>query len=83
MPRLAIPLSESHLRSALKSWIAHYNTGRPHMALDPGVPDPPSANIDQPRQNSRHRRGESYAVCANPIIGGLHHEYFLAPAARD
>jgi hypothetical protein len=25
-------------------------------------------------------RGESYAVRANPILGGLHHEYFLAPA---
>jgi transposase InsO family protein len=36
-----IPLSESHLRSILKSWIPHYNTARPHMALGPGVPDPP------------------------------------------
>ena len=38
-----IPLSESHLRSILKSWIPHYNTARPHMALGPGVPDPPAA----------------------------------------
>src|SRR5437879_9842316 len=38
-----IPLSESHLRSILKSWILHYNTGRPHMALGPGVPGPPPA----------------------------------------
>jgi hypothetical protein len=36
------PLSESHLRFILKSWIAHYNGGRPHMALGPGVPDPPA-----------------------------------------
>jgi transposase InsO family protein len=76
-----IPLSESHLRRILKSWIAHYNTGRPHMALGPGVPDPPPANIDHPHPNSRHRRGESYAVGANPILGGLHHEYSLVPAA--
>jgi putative transposase len=27
-----IPLSESHLRSILKSWIPHYNTGRPPIA---------------------------------------------------
>jgi transposase InsO family protein len=74
-----IPLSESHLRRILKSWITHYNTGRPHMALGPGVPDPPLANIDHPYPNSRHRRGESYAVRANPILGGLHHEYHLAP----
>ena len=76
-----IPLSESHLRRILKSWIRHYNTGRPHMALGPGVPDPPPANIDDPHPNSRHRRGESYAVRANPILGGLHHEYSLVPAA--
>jgi transposase InsO family protein len=74
-----IPMSESHLRRILKSWIAHYNTGRPHMALGPGVPDPPPTNIGHPYPNSRHRRGESYAVRANPILGGLHHEYYLAP----
>jgi transposase InsO family protein len=28
-----IPLSECHLRRILKSWIPHYNTWRPHMAL--------------------------------------------------
>ena len=29
-----IPLSESQLRSILKSWIRHYNIARPHMALE-------------------------------------------------
>jgi putative transposase len=76
-----IPLSESHLRRTLKSWISHYNTGRPHMALGPGVPDPPSANIDRPHPNSRHCCGESYAVRAIPTLGELHHEYSLVPAA--
>jgi hypothetical protein len=28
---------ESHLRFILKSWIAHYNGGRPQMALGPGA----------------------------------------------
>src|SRR6202011_5359212 len=74
-----IPLSECHLRRTLKSWIRHYNTGRPHMALGPGVPDPPLTNLYHTNPNSRLRRGESYAVSANPILGGLHHEYFLAP----
>jgi transposase InsO family protein len=73
-------LSESHLRCILKSWIPHYNTRRPHMALGPGVPDPPLTNLEHPRPNSCHRRGESYAVRVNPILGGLHHEYFLVPA---
>jgi len=36
-----IPLSEAHLRFTLKFWIAHYNGGRPHMALGPGIPHPP------------------------------------------
>src|SRR5271168_2409455 len=36
-----IPLSESHLRVILKRWIVHYNAGRPHIALGPGVSDPP------------------------------------------
>jgi hypothetical protein len=57
-----IPLSEAHLRSILKSWIAHYNGARPHMALAPGVPDPPATMKAIPKTSSRHRRGESYAV---------------------
>jgi transposase InsO family protein len=36
-----IPLSEAHLRAALAEWVTHYNAGRPHSALGPGVPDPP------------------------------------------
>jgi hypothetical protein len=52
----------------------------PHMALGPGVPDPPLTHVEHPHSNSRHRRGESYAVRAKPILGGLHHEYFIAPA---
>lgn len=74
-----IPLSESHLRSILGSWIGHYNAGRPHMALGPDVPDPPPAQHDYKQANSRHRRSESYAVRAKSVLGGLHHEYSLAP----
>jgi putative transposase len=75
-----IPLSESHLRFILKSWIAHYNGGRPHMALGPGVPDPPVNVKVVPEPSSRHRRGKSYAVRAESVLGGLHHEYSLAVA---
>jgi putative transposase len=35
-----IPVSEAHLRAILKCWVRHYNGGRPHSALGPGVPDP-------------------------------------------
>jgi len=75
----SIPLSEPHLRSILRMWIPHYNAGRPNMALGPGIPNPPPAYFDFQKSRSRHRREESYAVRAKPILGGLHHEYFLAP----
>ena len=75
-----IPLSESHLRLILKSWVSHYNGARPHMALGPGVPDPPVITNALPEPSSRHRRGESYAVRAKSVLGGLHHEYSLAAA---
>ena len=35
-----IPLNERHLRGILKEWVAHYNRGRPHSSLGPGIPEP-------------------------------------------
>ena len=78
-----IPLSESHLRSILKSWILHYNRARPHMALGPGVPDPPTATHYNFNSRSRHRLREDITLRANAVLGGLHHEYFLAPTAAQ
>jgi putative transposase len=75
-----IPLSESHLLSILKSWILHYNAGRPHMALGPGVPDPPALQQNL-APKSRHCLREDVAVRVSAVLGGLHHEYLLAPAA--
>ena len=75
-----IPLSESHLRSILRAWVGHYNHGRPHMALGPGVPDPPSEVVPSATPLTRHRIGERLAVRARSVLGGLHHEYLLAPA---
>ena len=72
-----IPISESHLRLILKEWVNHYNTGRPHMSLGPGVPDPPTSAALTPHGNSRHRLGERFVVLAKSILGGLHHEYSL------
>jgi len=37
---LLIPSNERHLRGILKDWVAHYNKGRPHSALGPGIPEP-------------------------------------------
>jgi putative transposase len=77
-----IPLSASHLRSILKSWMEHYNRGRPHMSLGPGVPDPPADLALIPHKNSRHRGGRCLVVHAKPILGGLHHEYSLVAAGN-
>jgi putative transposase len=75
-----IPLSESHLRSILNSWVRHYNAGRPHMALGLGVPDPPPVIHQDAASKSHHRLREDRVVRAKSILGGLHHEYFWAPA---
>jgi transposase InsO family protein len=75
-----IPISEAHLRSILKIWVAHYNRSRPHMALGPGVPDPPSKSAVFRSQQSRYRVREGLVVLAKSVLGGLHHEYSLAPA---
>ena len=75
-----IPISEAHLRSILKIWVGHYNRSRPHMALGPGVPDPPPKSGAFLTQQSRHRVREGLVVLAKSVLGGLHHEYSLARA---
>jgi putative transposase len=75
-----IPISEPHLRSILKIWVGHYNSSRPHMALGPGVPDPPAKAGAFQTQQSRHRIGEGLVVLAKSVLGGPHHEYSLARA---
>ena len=49
-----IPLTEHHLRYLLHEWAQHYNTGRPHMGLGPGIPQPP-LQWPVPLQAHRHR----------------------------
>jgi transposase InsO family protein len=75
-----IPISEAHLRAILKEWVAHYNGGRCHGALGPGVPDPPREVVLVPRSEARHRIAAGSLVLAKSILGGLHHEYSLATA---
>ena len=36
-----IPLGENHLRRTVCEFVRHYNRGRPHSALGPGIPEPP------------------------------------------
>ena len=73
-----IPLSEAHMRSILKSWVGHYNRGRPHSTLGPGVPDTPRGAAVVPKSESRHRLAAGALVLAKSVLGGLHHEYSIA-----
>ena len=75
-----IPISEAHLRSILREWTTHYNQGRPHSALGPGVPDPPKECVKVPKSTSRHRLAAGALVLVKSVLGGLHHEYSLAAA---
>jgi putative transposase len=70
-----IPLSERHLRRVLTSWMSHYNRGRPHSRLGPGIPDPRSGDLRV--KPCGHRIPLGHRVVATPILGGLHHEYRL------
>jgi len=71
-----IPLSEGHLRKILVSWMAHYNRGRPHSSLGPGIPHPRLSDL--PVKSCGHHLSIGHRVMATPILGGLHHEYRLA-----
>ncbi|MGD0291966.1 MAG: integrase core domain-containing protein [Candidatus Binataceae bacterium] len=69
-----IPLTEAHLQETLRSWLAHYNCGRPHSSLGPGLPDPPPNSLVR-RQRHRTsfrsikpRRGASCIERASPRV---------------
>ena len=71
-----IPLDERHLRRVLTEWVAHYNRGRPHASLGPGLPDnAPSAPV------SGHQLSRTCRLTVRRILGGLHHEYGLETVA--
>jgi len=75
-----IPVSEEHLRRTLRSWLVHYNRGRPHSSLGPGLPDPP-LNLPVPLQCQRHHFDRASRVVGRPVLNGLHHEYTLVADA--
>ena len=74
-----IPLNESHIRLILKPWVAHFNRGRPHSSLGPGIPESTLPKVAL--QTRRHHIPENHRVWAIPILGGLHHEYKLEKIA--
>jgi Integrase core domain len=78
-----IPISEAHLRAIVRDWKTHYNGWRPHMALGPGVPDPPAQAVRFQARKSRHRIREGLVVLAKSVLRGLHHEYSAALGSHD
>jgi putative transposase len=74
-----IPFNERHLKLTLKSWVTHFNHGRPHMSLGPGIP----AALQQtpPENKNRHRVPAGHVVRSKAVLSGLHHEYFLEEVA--
>jgi transposase InsO family protein len=75
-----IPLSESHLRRIVKDWQIPYNQARLHSSLGPGLPAP-RPGLPVPLEEQRHQIPTGYPVRAQPILGGLHHEYRLEKIA--
>jgi len=75
LDRLLI-VGRRQLEHVLRIYVRHYNTGRPHRALDLEPPEPTAAAAARgeppPPLTTVHRRD---------LLGGLIHEYELAPAA--
>jgi transposase InsO family protein len=74
-----ITTSEGHVRTILREWVTHYNGGRPHASLGPGIPDEPRS--DSIAGSTGQRLPAGYRVAVTPILGGLHHEYRLVQRA--
>src|SRR3989441_7776617 len=75
-----IPLNERHLRKILAEWVPHYDRGRPHASLGPGIPEPPALTVSR---SAGHHIAQGHWVAAKPILSGLHHEYRLEPLAAQ
>ena len=74
-----IPLNERHLRRLLAEWVVHYNRGRPHSSLGPGIPD--AFDVLPVVVPSRHEISHDHRVAVKSVLGGLHHEYRLEKIA--
>lgn len=75
-----IPLREKYLWRILREWGAHYNQGRPHASLGPGIPDSDSRLLPRPR-TCRHQLPADCRIRAQDVLGGLHHDYWLEEVA--
>ena len=86
-----IPLGEKHLRRILAEWVPHYNQGRPHLSLGPGIPEPAAVFLplqelvvrveewgNPPAANEYHRETSPETMLDPPALGFNH----LSPVTR-
>ncbi len=71
-----IPLNERHLRMTLRSWVKHYNKGRPHSSLGPEIPENFSEGHVPRPEILGHKLPLDCEIRAADILGGLRHEYW-------
>ncbi len=74
-----IPLNQRHLGMIVREFVSHYNRGRPHSSLGPGMPEPQQAAV--PAGSRPHQLPSGYGVTCTLVLGGLHHEYGLKKEA--
>jgi putative transposase len=74
-----IPINECHLKMTIKEWGTHYNRGRPHSSLGPGLPEPTQDSVLG--SGHRHKLPDGYRVVKDSALGGLHHGYRLVKEA--
>lgn len=73
------PLSDRHLKATLNEFVTHFNRGRPHSALGPGIPEPTQATV--PASQHRRQLPPNSRVKSRALLGGLDHEYRLEKEA--
>ncbi len=71
-----LPRNEYHLLGLLKEWVTHYNEGRPHMSLGPGIPQPRDP-LPVSHQVHRHQIPRGQRVVTRSVLNGLHQDYGL------
>ena len=69
-----IPLNEKHLRRLLSEWVRHYNAGRPHSSLGPGIPAEGHRGCVE-RNTICTNEQRKLRIISRAVLGGLHHEY--------
>ena len=70
-----IPFNERHLQMTVRDWTTHYNRGRPHSALGPGLPEPLSYQV-LPNEH-RHRLPVGYRCRSSMEFGSLSRKEYL------